>query len=150
MSKTFKKFIFVPMTALVLFAMLFSFVGCGEKKELPVKADVRITLVDKAWLPITDTEVWVSGISDMDMTYGYTTNSNGQFTIKNLGERDITVMIHTEEGSFSANYTVTRNDLELGEITIELSSLYLGFCPARNDNDEIFLSFCAITFCAAA
>lgn len=121
MGKTFKKFFFVPLIALLLFAMLFSFVGCGEKKELPVKADVKVSLVDKAGVPIADTEVLVNGITDMDMSYEYTTNSDGQFTIKNLGERDITVIIHAKEESFRTSYTVTKDDLELGEITIELS-----------------------------
>ncbi len=145
-----KMSVILSSTFFLFVMMLFSFVGCGEEKEFPVKADVKVSLVDKAGVPITDTEVWVSGISDMDMTYGYTTNSDGHFTIRNLSERSITVMIQTEEGSFSSSYTVTRNDLALGEITIELSSLYLGFCPARNDNDEIFSCSFAITSCAAA
>ena len=79
-----KMSVILSSTFFLFVMMLFSFVGCGEEKEFPVKADVRITLVDNTGQPITDTEVWVSEITDMDMTYGYTTNSDGSLPSKIL------------------------------------------------------------------
>lgn len=121
MSDTFKKIFFVPLTVILMFVMLFSFAGCDENEEDPMTTDVKISLIDNNDMPIVNTEIVVQGISNTDTAAIYVTDSNGQFTVKNLGEKNITVIIHTEEESFRATYTTTKNDLEQGEITIKFN-----------------------------
>ncbi len=121
MSKTFNKIFFVPLTIVLIFVMLFSFAGCNEEKKEPMTADVRISVIDKNDTPIVNTDIWVLGISDMEIVSVYKTDSNGQFTIRNLGERNITVIIHSEEESFSTSYAIAKSDLEQGEITIKFN-----------------------------
>lgn len=121
MNKTFNKFFLVPLTIVLIFVMLFSFVGCNEEEKDPMTADVRISLIDKNDTPIVNTDISVQGISDMDMVSVFTTDSNGQFTVRNLGERNITVIIYVEEESFRTSYTTTKSDLEQGEITIKFN-----------------------------
>lgn len=116
MSKISKKFFLVPLTLFLMFAMLFSLIGCG--KEAPMTADIEVILLDKNDIPIANTEILVDGISDMEIMQGYMTDPDGRSTIKRLGERTITVIIHAETNSFKASYAVTKRDLEQGEITI--------------------------------
>ncbi len=104
------------MTLFLMFAMLFSLIGCG--KEASMTANVTVILLDKNDVPIANTEISVNGISDVEITQGYTTDPDGRFTINRLGERTITVIIHAEADPFQTSYTVTKRDLGQGEITI--------------------------------
>ena len=110
-----KKRFFIATVLMFMLVILFSLVGCNKN------ADVKIFLIDKNNIPIADTELIVQGISDNDVAATYTTDSNGQFMVKNLGKRTITIIIHVEENSFKTDYTVTKDDLKQGKITIKLN-----------------------------
>ena len=112
----FKKRLFIAIVSMFMLVLLFSLAGCNEN------ADVKIFLVDKNNIPIADTELIVQGISDKDVAATYTTDSNGQFMIKNLGERTITIIIHVEGNPFRTDYTVTKDDLKQEKITIKLNN----------------------------
>lgn len=112
----FKKRFFIAIVSMFMLVILFSLAGCNKN------ADVKIFLVDKNNIAIADTELIVQGISDKDVAATYTTDSNGQFMIKNLGERTITIIIHVEGNPFRADYTVTKDDLKQEKITIKLNN----------------------------
>ena len=112
----FKKRLFIAIVSMFMLVILFSLAGCNKN------ADVNIFLVDKNNIPIADTELIVQGISDKDVAATYTTDSNGQFMVKNLGERTITIIIHVEGNPFRTDYTVTKDDLKQGKITIKLNN----------------------------
>ena len=112
----FKKRFFIAMVSMFMLVILFSLAGCNKN------ADVKIFLVDKNNIAIADTELIVQGISDKDVAATYTTDSNGQFMIKNLGERTITIIIHVEGNPFRTDYTVTEDDLKQEKITIKLNN----------------------------
>ena len=112
----FKKKFFIAMVSMFMLVILFSLAGCNKN------ADVKIFLIDKNNIPIADTELTVQGISDKDVAATYTTDSNGQFMIKNLGERTITIIIHVEGNPFRTDYTVTKGDLKQEKITIKLNN----------------------------
>ena len=111
----FKKRFVIAIVSMFMLVLLFSLAGCNKN------ADVKIFLVDKNNIPIADTELIVQGISDKDVAATYTTDSNGQFMIKNLGERTITIIIHVEGNPFRTDYTVTKDDLKQEKITIKLN-----------------------------
>lgn len=110
-----KKRFVIAIVSMFMLVILFSLAGCNKN------ADVKIFLVDKNNIAIADTELIVQGISDKDVAATYTTDSNGQFMIKNLGERTITIIIHVEGNPFRTDYTVTKNDLKQEKITIKLN-----------------------------
>ena len=112
----FKKRFVIAIVSMFMLVLLFSLAG-GNKN-----ADVKIFLVDKNNIPIADTELIVQGISEKDVAATYTTDSNGQFMIKNLGERTITIIIHVEGNPFRTDYTVTKDDLKQEKITIKLNN----------------------------
>lgn len=112
----FKKRFFIAIVSMFMLVILFSLAGCNKN------ADVKIFLVDKNNIAIADTELIVQGISDKDVAATYTTDSNGQFMIKNLGERTITIIIHVEGNPFRTDYTVTKDDLKQEKITIKLNN----------------------------
>lgn len=121
----FARFLSLSLVVLLISIMLFSFAACDENdngQKGSMTADVNILVIDKNDLPIADTEIYVQGISDREIVEIYTTDPNGRFTVKNLGERTITAAIHTESASFQTSYTITKSDLEKGEITIQFSS----------------------------
>lgn len=111
----FKKRFFIAIVSMFMLVILFSLAGCNKN------ADVKIFLVDKNNIAIADTELIVQGISDEDVAATYTTDSNGQFMIKNLGERTITIIIHIEGNPFRTDYTATKDDLKQEKITIKLN-----------------------------
>lgn len=106
---------------MLAFTLILSFASCEKKEEVPMTADVKISLIDNNDTPIENTEIVVQGISNTDTAAIYVTDSNGQFTVKNLGEKNISVIIHTDEESYRTNYTITKSDLERGEITIKFN-----------------------------
>lgn len=112
----FKKRFVIAIVSMFMLVLLFSLAGCNKN------ADVKIFLVDKNNIAIADTELIVQGISDKDVAATYTTDSNGQFMIKNLGERTITIIIHVEGNPFRTDYTVTKDDLKQEKITIKLNN----------------------------
>lgn len=118
MRKTDQKFFFVVFVLSLMVAALFSSAGC-DQKEAPMRADVSVSLVDRYDMPIADTEITVQGLSDMDMAKLYITDPYGRFTVKSLTEKTITVIIYAEEDSYKTSYTVTKDDLARGEITIK-------------------------------
>ena len=121
MTKFSKRFLFIPLTLMLAFTLILSFASCEKKEEVPMTADVKISLIDNNDTPIENTEIVVQGISNTDTAAIYVTDSNGQFTVKNLGEKNISVIIHTDEESYRTNYTITKSDLERGEITIKFN-----------------------------
>lgn len=96
--------------------------GCDEKKEKKLMiADIEIIIVNKNNSIIADTDVSILGISDRDITYIYTTDTNGTITIKNLSERTLTFVIHTEQISYSTEHVITKKDLEQGKLIVKFS-----------------------------
>lgn len=124
MRKTDQKFFFVVFVLSLMVAALFSSAGC-DQKEAPMRADVSVSLVDRYDMPIADTEITVQGLSDMDMAI-YITDPYGRFTVKSLMEKTITVIIYAEEDSYKTSYTVTKDDLARGEITIKFMTYAKG------------------------
>lgn len=121
MKTTLKKYFAIPIVCLTMLAVIFSLVGCDKGDESPRTADVSVFLVDKNDNAIANTEIVVEGISDMDIANIYATDSNGKFTIRNLGEKDLTFIIRAEGTSYNMSYTVTKSDLEQGKITIRFN-----------------------------
>lgn len=121
MVRYFNKKLLVPLTLLILLILSVSLVGCNETEDIPLKADVKITITNKVGQPITNTEVSIINMSAADISYIYTTDANGQFTIKNLGERELTFIIHNKEKSYTTKYAVTKNELEKGVLTVKFN-----------------------------
>ena len=121
MIKHIRKTILFPLALLMLFIIPLSLVGCGEKDNTPLKADVKITIVNKNDLPVVNTEITVSNITDAEIAYTYTTDSNGQFTIINLGERELTFIIHSEDGNYNAKHAVSKSEIEEGALTVKFN-----------------------------
>ena len=118
------KFLFsIPLCLVLLVFMMFSMIGCNADKEEPIKANVKITIINQNELPITNTQISVTNISVAEIAYVYTTDSNGQFTIMNLGERELTFIIHSVEKTYTAKYAVSKADLEQGSITVQFSDI---------------------------
>lgn len=118
------KFLFsIPLCLVLLVFMMFSMIGCNADKEEPIKANVKITIINQNELPITNTQISVTNISAAEIAYVYTTDSNGQFTIMNLGERELTFIIHSVEKTYTAKYAVSKADLEQGNITVQFSDI---------------------------
>ena len=118
-----KKIFYLPLSLLLAVFLLFSMIGCNTNKEEPFKADVKITVVNANNEPIVDTFVSAMNVNNTDLPIGYTTDSNGQFTLKNLTERELTFVIHGEETSYNTKYMITKADLEQGNITIQFSDI---------------------------
>ena len=118
-----KKIFYLPLSLLLAVFLLFSMIGCNTNKEEPFKADVKITVVNANNEPIVDTFVSAMNVNNTDLPIGYTTDSNGQFTLKNLTERELTFVIHGEETSYNTKYTITKTDLEQGSITVQFSNI---------------------------
>ena len=118
-----KKIFYLPLSLLLAVFLLFSMIGCNTNKEEPFKADVKITVVNANNEPIVDTFVSAMNVNNTDLPIGYTTDSNGQFTLKNLTERELTFVIHGEETSYNTKYMVTKADLEQGNITVQFSDI---------------------------
>ena len=122
MGKFSLRIFFVLITLLILCTFIISIMGCDEKKKKTLmKADIEITIVNKNNLIIADTDVSILGISDKDITYIYTTDTNGTITIKNLSERTLTFVIHTEQISYSTEHVITKKDLEQGKLIVKFS-----------------------------
>ncbi len=121
MIRYFNKKLLVPLTLLILLILSISLVGCSETEDTPLKTDVKITITNKVGQPIINTEVSITNMSAADIAYIYTTDANGQFTIKNLGERELTFIIHSEEKSYTTKYAVTKNELEEGVLTVKFN-----------------------------
>lgn len=118
-----KKIFYLPLSLLLAVFLLFSMIGCNTNKEEPFKADVKITVVNANNEPIVDTFVSAMNVNNTDLPIGYTTDSNGQFTLKNLTERELTFVIHGEETSYNTKYMITKADLEQGNITVQFSDI---------------------------
>ena len=118
-----KKIFYLPLSLLLAVFLLSSMIGCNTNKEEPFKADVKITVVNANNEPIVDTFVSAMNVNNTDLPIGYTTDSNGQFTLKNLTERELTFVIHGEETSYNTKYTITKTDLEQGSITVQFSNI---------------------------
>ena len=118
-----KKVFYIPLSLLLAVFLLFSMIGCNTNKEEPFKADVKITVVNANNEPIVDTFVSAMNVNNTDLPIGYTTDSNGQFTLKNLTERELTFVIHGEETSYNTKYMITKADLEQGNITVQFSDI---------------------------
>ena len=118
-----KKIFYLPLSLLLAVFLLFSMIGCNTNKEEPFKADVKITVVNANNEPIVDTFVSAMNVNNTDLPIGYTTDSNGQFTLKNLTERELTFVIHGEETSYNTKYIITKADLEQGNITVQFSDI---------------------------
>lgn len=121
MVRYFNKKLLVPLTLLILLILSISLVGCNETENIPLKADVKITITNKVGQPITNTEVSITNMSAADIAYIYTTDANGQFTIKNLGERELTFIIHNEDGNYNAKHMVSKSEIEEGTLTIKFN-----------------------------
>ena len=118
-----KKIFYLPLSLLLAVFLLSSMIGCNTNKEEPFKADVKITVVNANNEPIVDTFVSAMNVNNTDLPIGYTTDSNGQFTLKNLTERELTFVIHGEETSYNTKYMITKADLEQGNITVQFSDI---------------------------
>ena len=118
-----KKVFYIPLSLLLAVLLLFSMMGCNNNKKEPFKADVKITVVNANNEPIVDTFVSAMNVNNTDLPIGYTTDSNGQFTLKNLTERELTFVIHGEETSYNTKHTITKADLEQGSITVQFSDI---------------------------
>lgn len=118
-----KKVLYIPLSLLLAVLLLFSMMGCNNNEEEPFKADVKITVVNANNEPIVDTFVSAMNVNNTDLPIGYITDSNGQFTLKNLTERELTFVIHGEETSYNTKYTITKTDLEQGSITVQFSNI---------------------------
>ena len=118
-----KKIFYIPLSLLLAVFLLFSMIGCNTNEEEPFKADVKITVVNANNEPIVDTFVSAMNVNNTDLPIGYTTDSNGQFTLKNLTERELTFVIHGEETSYNTKYMITKADLEQGNITVQFSDI---------------------------
>lgn len=118
-----KKVFLIPLSLLLAVFLLFSMIGCNTNEQEPFKADVKITVVNANNEPIVDTFVSAMNVNNTDLPIGYTTDSNGQFTLKNLTERELTFVIHGEETSYNTKYTITKADLEQGGITVQFSDI---------------------------
>ena len=92
----------------------------GTQQET-IKGNVQVTVIDKIGNPITNVEVIVQGVNDRELANTYILSESNQFIIKNLGERNLDFIIHTEEKSYYTHYTVTKSDIEKGEITVQFS-----------------------------
>ena len=123
MTKRVKKKFFIPLSLLLTVVLLISMVGCNTDEKEPFKADVKITVVNANDEPIVDTFVSVMNVNNTDLPIGYTTDSNGQFILKNLTERELTFVIHGEEASYNTKYTISKTDLEQGSITVRFSDI---------------------------
>ncbi len=119
MSKFSLRIFFVLITLLILCTFIISIMGCDEKKLMI--ADIEIIIVNKNNSIIADTDVSILGVSDRDITYIYTTDTNGTITIKNLSERTLTFVIHTEQISYSTEHVITKKDLEQGKLIVKFS-----------------------------
>ncbi len=113
-----RKILIVSIALLLIVMICFSTTGCKDEQE-PITADVKITLINSSDIPIVNTYVIVQGVTDRDLPDGYTTDGDGAFIIKNLGERNLTFVIHGEEISYRTSYMITTNDLEQREITVK-------------------------------
>ena len=118
-----KKVFYIPLSLLLAVLLLFSMMGCNNNEEEPFKADVKITVVNANNEPIVDTFVSAMNVNNTDLPIGYTTDSNGQFTLENLTERELTFVIHGEETSYNTKYTITKADLEQGSITVQFPDI---------------------------
>ena len=118
-----KKVLYIPLSLLLAVLLLFSMMGCNNNEEEPFKADVKITVVNANNEPIVDTFVSAMNVNNTDLPIGYITDSNGQFTLKNLTERELTFVIHGEETSYNIKYTIIKADLEQGSITVQFSDI---------------------------
>ena len=123
MTKNLKKLLFVPLSLLLSVFLLFSMIGCNTNEEEAFKADITITIVNANNEPIVDTFVSAMNVNNTDLPVGKTTDSNGQFTLKNLTERELTFVIHGEETSYNTKYTISKTDLEQGSITVQFSNI---------------------------
>ena len=95
-----KKVFYIPLSLLLAVLLLFTMMGCNNNEDEPFKADVKITVVNANNEPIVDTFVSAMNVNNTDLPIGYTTDSNGQFTLENLTERELTFVIHGEETSY--------------------------------------------------
>ena len=116
--------VFAVIAALLFIVVLYP--GCQptdktEPIDEVVKGDVQVTVVDKYGEPISETEVIVQGMSNIDMAEVCFANINGTFLLKNVSERNLDFIIHTDEKSYIAHYTVTKSDIERGSITVTFS-----------------------------
>ena len=118
-----KKVFYIPLSLLLAVLLLFTMMGCNNNEDEPFKADVKITVVNANNEPIVDTFVSAMNVNNTDLPIGYTTDSNGQFTLKNLTERELTFVIHGEETSYNTKYMITKADLEQGNITVQFSDI---------------------------
>ena len=118
-----KKVFYIPLSLLLAVLLLFTMMGCNNNEDEPFKADVKITVVNANNEPIVDTFVSAMNVNNTDLPIGYTTDSNGQFTLENLTERELTFVIHGEETSYNTKYTITKADLEQGNITVQFSDI---------------------------
>ena len=118
-----KKIFYIPLSLLLAVFLLFSMIGCNTNEEEPFKADVKITVVNANNEPIVDTFVSAMNVNNTDLPIGYATDSNGQFTLENLTERELTFVIHGKETSYNTKYTITKADLEQGSITVQFSDI---------------------------
>ena len=118
-----KKVFYIPLSLLLAVLLLFTMMGCNNNEDEPFKADVKITVVNANNEPIVDTFVSAMNVNNTDLPIGYTTDSNGQFTLNNLTERELTFVIHGEETSYNTKYTITKADLEQGNITVQFSDI---------------------------
>lgn len=103
-----------------ILAAVFAAGLCACNNE-SIKNDVEITFVDANGAAIADTQISISGISDMDIAEQKITDGDGKIVLQNLEARGLSFHILSEEITYSAAYTLNETEVERGYIQVQFS-----------------------------
>jgi len=104
----------------IVVAMTIFSTGCvfGCSPSDAVEYTLFVQCIDSNGHPIANTEIKTSGITASDLLYGYTTDSEGKFTITNATSSKIEFMIVTEEVTTKQAKEISDNMKHNGEVLI--------------------------------